>query len=261
VLTYLGVAGWQIEGGGRTILVDPYFTRPASLDGVIQPDPEAISRHAPARADLLVIGHSHVDHLLDAPAVALKTGAQLMGSESTIRVGRASGVPEDHLIPVKGGEDYAFDGFSVRVIPSLHSALDDKHTIGTSIADGVKLPMTFAQYEEGGTFMYLVRLAGHEILIGSTANFIERELAGVHPDIAIVAPGLREEIYDYSCRLMRVLDNPDVVYATHFDEWREPPPAAGTQLDESEFVAEIKACSPSTKVVVPRHFERMTSAL
>ncbi|MDX2093583.1 MAG: MBL fold metallo-hydrolase [Kofleriaceae bacterium] len=259
MLTYLGVAGWQIEGGGKTILVDPYFTRPASFEGVIQPDPEAIAKHAPTKADLIVIGHSHIDHLLDAPTVALKTGAQLMGSESTIRVGRASGVPDDRLVPIKGGEDYAFDGFSVRVLPSLHSALDHKHTLGKAIAEDIKLPLTFAQYEEGGTFMYLLRLAGHEILIGSTANFIERELAGIHPDIAILAPGLREEIYDYSCRLMRVLANPDVVYVTHFDMWREPPPPAGTLLDESDFVNEIKACSPSTTVIVPRHFERMTA--
>src|SRR3954468_4295185 len=122
-MTYLGVAGWQIECAGKTILVDPYFSRPA-LDGVIESDPKAVAAHAPKKADLILVGHSHVDHLLDAPAVAIASGAEIMGSASTTAVARARGVAGDHLVTIKGGEDYQFDGFSVRVIPSLHSALD-----------------------------------------------------------------------------------------------------------------------------------------
>ena len=36
---------------------------------------------------------------------------------------RASGVPETQLVTVKGGEDFQFGGFSLRVIPSLHGVL------------------------------------------------------------------------------------------------------------------------------------------
>lgn len=78
---------------------------------------------------------------------------------------------------------------------SLHSALDHKHTaLGVNagqIAGAPTLPMKLDDYVEGGTLAYLLRLAGHEILILDTANFIERELAGLRPDIAIIAPGLR----------------------------------------------------------------------
>src|SRR3954453_22570989 len=108
-MTYLGVAGWQIECAGKTILVDPYFSRPA-LDGVIESDPKAVAAHAPKKADLIVVGDSHVDHLLDAPAVSISSGAQLMGSVSTTAVARARGVASDHLITIQGGEDYQFDG-------------------------------------------------------------------------------------------------------------------------------------------------------
>lgn len=253
-LTYLGVAGWQIESAGKTILVDPYFSRP-DLDGPVASDPKAVAAHAPKRADLIVIGHSHADHLLDAPAVALATGAQLMGSDSTARVARAAGVPADQVIPVKGGEDYAFDGFSVRVIPSLHSALGGKHVLGRPIT--VAQPVRFEDYEEGGTFDYLVRVGGHEIFVSTTANFIERELVGLHPDVAIIAPGLRQEIYDYTCRLVTLLGKPPVVYATHFDNWRGPPVDEPPDEDTQAFVDEVHACSPATRVVIPRHFERM----
>lgn len=256
-LTYLGVAGWQIEGDGVTVLLDPYFSRP-KLDQPLVPDADAIRRHAPERADLIVVGHSHVDHLLDVPAVALATGAQIMGSESTARVARASGVPAERIITIKGGEDYAFAGFSVRVIPSLHSALDQKHTFGGVIAEVPKLPLKMSEYEEGGTFAYLVRVAGYQVLAMSTANFIERELSGLRPDIAILAPGLRQEIYDYTCRLLAALGQPRLVYVTHFDDWKAPPPSAPVvPADTQAFVDEVRACSPTTQVVVPRHFERM----
>ncbi len=253
-LTYLGVAGWQIESAGRTILVDPYFSRP-DLDGPIASDPTAVAAHAPKRADLIVVGHSHADHLLDAPAVALVTGAQIMGSDSTARVALAEGVPADHVIPVQGGEDYAFAGFSVRVIPSLHSALGDKHVMGQPIT--VVPPVRFADYEEGGTFDYLVRVGGHAIFVSSTANFIEREVTGLRPDVAIVATGLRDQIHDYTCRLLTALGKPPLVYATHFDHWRGPPVDEPPDADLDAFAAEVQACAPGTRVVIPRHFERM----
>jgi L-ascorbate metabolism protein UlaG (beta-lactamase superfamily) len=255
-LTYLGVAGWQIDAGERTILADPYFSRP-DLAGLMIPDAAAIARRAPKRAELIVIGHSHVDHLLDAPAIAQATGAQILGSVSTAHVARASGVPDDRIITIKGGEDFEMGGYSVRVIPSLHSALDHKHVFGGVLAAQPVLPMKFADYAEGGTFIYLVRIAGHQVLISSTANFIERELEGIRPDVAIIATGLRNEIYDYTCRLLRVLGYPPLVYANHFDDWRGPPEDAPPSDDLKAFVEEARRCAPRTRVVIPKHFERM----
>ena len=252
-LTYLGVAGWQIESAGKTILVDPYFSRP-TLDGPIASDPQAVAAHAPKRADLIVIGHSHVDHLLDAPAVARATGAQIMGSDSTARVARSLDVPANQVIPIKGGEDYAFDGFSVRVIPSLHSVID-RQALGGPVT--VVPPVRFDDWAEGGTFNYLVRVGGHEIFVSSTANFIERELAGLQPDIAIIATGLRQEIHDYTCRLLTALGKPRLVYTTHFDNWRGPPVDEPSSDDLKAFVEEVRVCSPQTRVVVPKHFDRM----
>lgn len=262
-LTYLGVAGWQITDGRSTILVDPYFSRPAFSDGArILPDEQAIAKHAPAKADVILVGHSHVDHVLDVPSVARRTGAQVIGTRSTARYALASGVPAKQVIPVLGGEDYAFDGFSVRVLRSLHSALDDKHTHGgdTEIAADAAPPLAFDQFAEGGTLAYLVRIGGHEILILGTANFIERELEGLRPDVAVVATGLRQEIHDYSCRLMRALGQPAVVLTNHFDPWTAPltPKLAldgDGRADLAVFTDEIHACAPNTRVVVPEYFE------
>jgi L-ascorbate metabolism protein UlaG (beta-lactamase superfamily) len=256
-LTYLGVAGWQLEAAGKIILADPYFSRPALADQPLVPDDAAIAAHAPAKADLIVIGHSHHDHLLDAPTVAKRTGAQLLGSLTTSLVARASGVPDDRIITVKGGEDFAMDGYSVRVIPSLHSAIGDKHIFGAALTTVPTLPMPHTGYAEGGTFGYLIRLGGHEVLVLSTANFIERELEGLRPDIAIVGVGLREEVHDYSCRLVRALGAPPRIYANHFDNWREPPRDDPPDADVLAFVDEVHRCAPATEVVIPKHFDRM----
>ena len=114
--------------------------------------------------------------------------------------------------------------------------------------------MPASGYAEGGKLAYLLRLGGHEVLFLGTANFIERELAGLRPDIAIVAVGLRHEIHDYTCRLMRALGGPAHVYANHFDDWQGAPLDREPDADLQAFVAEVRACSPTTQVVIPRHF-------
>lgn len=259
-LTYLGVAGWQITDGQRVVLADPYFTRPTFAAGTpVTSDAAAVAARAPARADLIVVGHSHIDHVLDSPAVAKRTGASVMGSISTANYARTAGLPAEQILPVKGGEDYAFEGFSVRVIPGLHSALDDKHSFSpfTNIASDKTLPTTMDEFGEGGTLNYLVRFGGRQILIIGSANYIERELEGLRPDIAIVAVGLREEIHDYSCRLMRALGAPPIVLTNHFDSWTKPvdtPLSEGARRDLAAFAEEIRACAPATRVVVPVPF-------
>lgn len=145
-LEYMGAAGWRITDGTTVILVDPYLsriigppppgrvfarapgdTRPAyGWDDVAVPDAEAIDSHV-KRADFILVTHTHYDHVMDVPHIALKTKATVIGTESTENVLRAYGVPEEQLITVRGGEDYDFGSFSVRVIPSLHTALDHKH--------------------------------------------------------------------------------------------------------------------------------------
>ena len=255
-LTYLGVAGWQLEGAGRTVLVDPYFSRP-DLERPVASDPAAVAARSPARADLVLVGHTHVDHALDAAALAARTGAELVGSDSTAMLARAGGLADDRIVTIKGGEDYEFDGLSVRVIPALHSALDDKHTVGRPFARPPVLPMAWRDFAEGGTFAYLVRLGGHQVFVLGSANFIERELEGLRPDIAIVGVGLRQEIHDYTCRLLHALGDPPRVYANHFDDWQGPPVDEPPDEDLQAFVAEVERCAPGTEVVIPRHFAPM----
>ena len=86
------------------------------------PDTAVIDAHI-QRADFILITHTHIDHVLDMPYIAQKTGATVIGTESTYNFARSLGVAGNKLIVVRGGEDYELGGLSVRVIPSLHGVL------------------------------------------------------------------------------------------------------------------------------------------
>jgi L-ascorbate metabolism protein UlaG (beta-lactamase superfamily) len=263
VLTYLGVAGWRIDAGTHVLLVDPFFSRLHIDDGkaALLPNQELIARYAPAHADAILVGHSHYDHLLDVPDIAMRTEAMVVGSESTLNVPRAARVPEQHLVLARGGETFRFGPFSVRTIRALHSL---NGVPNKTIPAGVKLPMAADDYFEGGTLQYLVHAADHAILFIGTANFIEGELDGLRPDVAVIATRGREKIPEYACRLMRALGRPRLVLTNHFDAHWEPLGPTQMSIDDDDradlaaFSSEIRVCSPETSVVVPVHLQPMT---
>jgi L-ascorbate metabolism protein UlaG (beta-lactamase superfamily) len=123
----------------------------------------------------------------------------------------------------------------------------------------MKAPLTLEQiHPEGGTLAYLIRFQGHQILAFGGMNYIEREIVGLKPDVALIGAGAsRKEIYDYSGWLMRDLNYPARVLPTHWDNFLAPYTASQqVSLDALQsFVQEIQAASPKTKVVVPKYFE------
>jgi reactive intermediate/imine deaminase len=269
-LTYLGNAGWEITDGRRLVLVDPFLTqfrrwRPGGSDvapaGLYLPDTAFIKERVP-RADYILITHGHSDHALDAGYISHRTGAVIIGHETAANLARAYDVPDSSLITVIGGEDYDFGDFSVRVIPNIHSALDDKryYNNGRGIAGkaprGLRAPLKRNDYQEGGNLAYLVRMAGHEVLVMGSMNYIEREMEGLHPDIALVGSNSqRLEIHDFTGRLMRALGNPAVVLPSHADGYGDPNPSPAALADRRLFQQEVAAASPATRFIAPKWFE------
>ncbi len=274
-LTYLGNAGWEITDGRTVILVDPFITQfasyrlpgglaPRSPDDLLTPDTVGIDQRI-RRADYILITHAHWDHVLDAPYIARKTGAAIIGNESVANLARAADVSDSSLIAVRGGEDFEFGNFSLKVIPSLHSALFNKRyftIVGSGqVPRGLKAPLRRREYfQDGGTLVYLLRIAGHQILIMGGMNYIEREMEGLRPDIALIGAikgpnGGTQEIYDYAGRLMRALGHPTVVLPTHLDAYGNPAAQSAIAEARRKFADEIQRASPKTRVIVPTWFE------
>jgi hypothetical protein len=89
-------------------------------------------------------------------------------------------------------------------------------------------------------------------------NYIEREVIGLRPDVVLIpSASQRREIYHYTGRLLRALGLPPLVVATHWDNSQLPYGARFDQeLKEAEgFITEVRAASPRSRVIIPRHFE------
>jgi len=276
-LKYLGAAGWEMTSGKLVVLIDPYISRinysdTATSDGRRHfsesdypvSDTTLIDKII-TQADFILVHHSHLDHMLDVPYIARRTGAKVICTETATNILLAFGIPRQQIYTVKGGEDYEFDGISIRVIPSLHSPLNGKHYFDSRrYTEEIKVPLTISDYIEGGSLMYLCRLGGHQILTMGSMNFIERELEGLRPDVLLAGAGAsRTELYDYTKRLLTVTGFPRFVLPTHWDNFYVPYEDEAAQVqarkDKAEpFVKEVAAVTPRSDVIIPVHLKPIT---
>lgn len=275
-LKHLGAAGWEMKSGDTVVLVDPYISR--IKYGGEKPDIDDGRRHFGyddppvsdtrlidsiiSRADYILVQHAHPDHILDVPHIARKTGAKVIATETSNNILRAYGVPEAQLFTVEGGEDYDFGDVSIRVVPSLHSALGGKRYFSSERYREVpRMPLKLGEFIEGGALAFLVRLGGKEILTMGSMNFIENELQGLKPDVLLAGAGSsRSEIYRYTERLLAATGFPRVVIPTHWDNFFVPyedtaAQAAARREKAEPFAEEARAASPGSRIIVPTHLE------
>jgi hypothetical protein len=117
-IDWYGCATFRLTVGDTVVFLDAYIDRVpgAAGTGLVADDID--------RADWIVVGHSHFDHLWGAERIARNTGATIIGSHETVRVMEAAGVPLSQLMPVAGGERVRLaDDLTVSVYPSLHSCV------------------------------------------------------------------------------------------------------------------------------------------
>jgi L-ascorbate metabolism protein UlaG (beta-lactamase superfamily) len=272
---WLGTNGWEITFGNKTILMDPWLARfdTGFFSGKFDPntplktDEALIDQHV-RKADQILIGHGHWDHLADIPYIAKKHGAQVIGSETHANVLRAAGVAEAKIVQVKGGEYMQFDGYTLEVFPALHSlGPTKKHAVPGHLYSVPAAPTKVGDLPEGDSLIYMLTIKDkYRIFLMSTANFVERAITGLKPDVALVASIFANQIHDYTPRLFRALSYPKVVLPTHWDNF-ERPLSEGPQDLRSVFgdpanmdlaVKEIKQVSPKTRVVMLKFFESYT---
>lgn len=202
-VSWLGVATVLLDDGETALLTDGFFSRPGmgqTFTSKIAPDLEAISRGL-ARAGLATrtgqVGrlaaviplHSHYDHALDAPEVAKRTGALLLGSSSSANVGRGWGLPEAQIRIAVLGQPQRFGRFTVTLLAGRHP---DTGFTGGEINEPLTPPARATAYKEGQNYTVLVQhesRPGRSLLITGSAGFVPGALAGVRADVVLMGVG------------------------------------------------------------------------
>ncbi len=243
-LTYLGTAGFIIKNKQRTVVLDPYLSR-IGLTELLRPlhtNTALLKKYIP-KADEVLIGHAHYDHILDAPDLCKQTGARLIGSRATCMVGRAAGLPESQLVETKGREDIACGAWTVRGLPSIHGkAIMGRIPIPGDILSPPVWPPKILDLKHGLVLNWLVDTGKLKIVHIDSADFIAEELKGVQADVVCLCAIGRKYRPNYVKEVVELL-KPKWIVPCHWDTMFTPfeqEPDYIPSVDLAGFVQEIK---------------------
>jgi L-ascorbate metabolism protein UlaG (beta-lactamase superfamily) len=117
VFRWLGNANYEIAYRGKVYLLDTYYDR--------------VSRNRPLgfrvgdvkRADVIMVGHAHFDHISDIGPVARQTGAPVIGSPITIETAVKLGMDPKQGRVASGGEAMRFGDVTIDAALARHSTI------------------------------------------------------------------------------------------------------------------------------------------
>jgi L-ascorbate metabolism protein UlaG (beta-lactamase superfamily) len=121
---WIGYSNFELAYGGKIILLDSYFDRGSNYP------PLGFAARDVTRADVILIGHGHFDHMSDAASVGIRTGATIVGAPVTTDKLAAQDLPatQTRTVSGRGGELLKFEGFSVEPILARHGQPDPQVT-------------------------------------------------------------------------------------------------------------------------------------
>ena len=271
-VTFLGVSTLLLTDGTSAVMTDGFFSRP-SLPAVglrrLTPDlgriDAALARAGVTTLDAVVPVHSHYDHVMDAPVVAMRTGARLVGGASTLQVGRGSGLPADRMTQVGDGDTVGVGAWTLRFTASRHCPPD--RYPGTITAPVVP-PARARAYRCGEAWSVLATHAsGRTALLQGSAGYVEGALAGQTAEVVhlgIGQLGVQDEQYveAYWEHVVRTV-GARVVVLTHWDDFfrgLDRPlralPYLGDDLHASLHVLDRLAARDGVRVSFPTVFRR-----
>lgn len=279
-LDWLGCATFRLNIHDLVVFLDAY------IDRVPSAAPTGITVDAITRADWIVVGHSHFDHLYGAERIAKATGAKIIGSYETVRVMEAMGVPLSQLMPVAGGERVQLaKDVVVHVYPSQHSCVwtnpsmpaSDQVCLGDlgvlyheqqerfaelwnrlqSAGAEVLAHLTASQQGargDGGALVYLFETADGSLLFQDTAGHWSGIFHNLRPDVAILAAAGRgnrdgEPIQGTLAQFVaRQADllRPGKIILSHHDNWL---PGFSPAVDVAPIRTELKRWVPRATLI------------
>lgn len=189
---FFGTSTLSLTDGINTIMIDGFFSRPSfpRLLTSLAPDVGEIDfalEHAPPKIDAIFVAHSHHDHAMDSGVVAMKTGAVVIGSESTLNIARGQGTPENQLRLLHARAPVEIGQFKITAYETPHSP----HPINPGfITKPVQTPAKLADYHMAENFSFYIEHPLGRILIVPSANFTPHTFDDVKANIVILGIGM-----------------------------------------------------------------------
>jgi L-ascorbate metabolism protein UlaG (beta-lactamase superfamily) len=251
-LEWLGVSGYRMTCEGRTLLIDPYVSR-VPLSAVIRrrpavPDPAMIDRFIGSPPDVVgvLVGHTHFDHAVDAPAISRRFGCPAYGSASLVRLMALHGLAE-RAVEVEPYRAYELGPFTVSFTPSLHSKL----VLGLAVPFDGELTcdhldaLSPSAYRCGAVWGIRIDVAGASFYHQGSANLIDDAVTAHDIDFFLAGVAGRGFTRDYWKRILPRLA-PRTVIPTHYDDFFRPlsaPMGFTTNVNLAKVPDEIAAVS------------------
>jgi len=234
--TWLGVTTLLFDDGETQILIDGFFSRPTLLDSVLR---RAVTNDAATvnyalhefgmrRLAAIIPVHSHYDHAMDVGAIANRTSASVLGSESTANIARGAGVPPDQIVIADSEQVYSFGNFKVRLLRSRHAPIGwggDAPLPGT-IDEPLTPPQPIGAWREGGSFSIVIEHPQGTTLVQGSSGYVEGALEKVSADVVMLGIGgltTLDEKHAEQLWLETVTSTgADRIYPIHFDDLTRP---------------------------------------
>ena len=195
--TFGGVSTVLIDDGESGVLFDGFFSRPSLLrvaGSRIAPIGQRISagldRIGAAgldRLEAVVPVHSHYDHALDSAEVARRTGAVLVGGESTVNLGRGAGLAESAALTATPGVPISLGAWTLTLTESTHCPPDRFPGV---IQTPVRPPARVSAWRCGEAWSaHLRHDSGATVLVQGSAGYVTGALDGTAADVVYLGVG------------------------------------------------------------------------
>lgn len=227
--TWFGAANVMISDGSSHILIDPFFTRPAGwlnllTDKNVQPNDALVARMLNDagihRLDAVLVSHTHYDHVLDVGPVIQEAGGVLVGSESTLNVGRGAGLAEDQLRLMRPGDPIKIDKFTVTFVHSSHAGMTGGHPQGL-ITTQLATPAPYSAYKQDSTYGILLEHEYGTLLLHSSAGWRDNMYQGLQADLVLLGIAARPALADYLHNVVDAVGAQRVI-PLHWDDFTRP---------------------------------------
>jgi len=225
-VTWMGTAGLYIFDGETGIYIDPFVSRyglfKVGFGAALKPQNTLIDewiritggQHAAA----ILVSHSHYDHVLDAPRFAEKTGAMIVGSQSTANVALGAGIPAHQIKIIKDRDTVTIGNFEITFIQSVHSPALFGRIPWTGTVDApLPQPAPASSYREGGAYAIWVKHPKGAFLHYGSPGVKPGIFEGIHADAVFLSIGGRKDTASLIDHVITPL-HPSTVIPIHFDD-------------------------------------------